>query len=71
MSFWENQYDCKIIQEEFRENGYFISLRDAYELWKKVSDDACASWLMVESYQGEIFHYATIGIDLSVFQRID
>lgn len=55
------------IQDEFKENGYFISLYDAYQLWEKLSDDASASWLNVDSYKGNLFEYISCSSDPSIF----
>lgn len=41
--------DCLRIQEVARKGGYYITLKQAAEVWSRHSDDFAAGWLIIDS----------------------
>lgn len=45
--------DVYLLQDTLAREGYSAPLADIERAWKKISDNSCAGWLMVNSYSHE------------------
>ena len=67
--------DCVLIQQAFAENGYDITLDDAFKFWSDRSDCMAAGWLILgtdlDGIFEEVMKYSDAGYILEKRKKSD